>query len=83
MLLWEKGWNKMVNWIGQYYKREGIRTNTGKGQTSYRNRHSGEVRLGSPKGKVIGYERAHQHTYGSDPRGRSFKINPSRIIKRR
>ena len=58
----------MVIWKGSYYNRKGIRTNSHRGLITYRNRHTGIIRLGNPQGRIIGREVSKAHFYGPDPR---------------
>ena len=68
MAIWQKSW----------YKRGGHRTDLGKQQISWRNRHSGQVKLGSPKGNTIGYEVPKGNPYGYNPRS---KVQALRDLK--
>ena len=58
----------VTKWSGQWYARQGIRTNSHKGIVSYRNRHTGVIRQGTSKGKILGIERTHSHYSGYDPK---------------
>ena len=66
-----------ARWLGQWYSRAGIRTNSHKNIVSYRNRHTGIIKAGSPKGRILGVEKTHSHFSGFDPR----KI-PARLKRR-
>ena len=54
-------------WHGNWYKRGGTSRSQEK-RVTFRNNYSGQIREGSPKGKILGYEKNRINPYGSIPR---------------
>lgn len=48
--IWDKSWYRRVGKTG--------------GGVTWRNRTTGQVRKGSPSGKVLGFEKTSEHNYG-------------------
>ena len=64
-------------WRGNWYKRGGTPRSEEK-KVTYRNNYSGQVREGSPKGKILGYERNRISPYGNNPRSKPQAVKDSK-----